>query len=150
MKLKFKHQSYQDDAVKSLVNCFLGQKKGSRKDLIARYKHTVDTGLFAHEEEVEVISFGNNSITLTESERVKNIREVQRLNDINYTDGQPLDEFTGIVVAIIHRTNDNDDKLVVMKEGRNYTDEQIIALTEFQEQYFESVIYREEREKEQE
>ena len=35
-----------------------------------------------------------NSITLTESERVKNIREVQRLNDINYTDGQPLDEFT--------------------------------------------------------
>ena len=94
MKLKFKHQSYQDDAVKSLVNCFLGQKKGSRRDLLARYKHTVDTGLFAHEEEVEVISFGNNSITLTESERVKNIREVQRLNDINYTEGQPLDEFS--------------------------------------------------------
>ena len=94
MKLKFKHQSYQDEAVKSLVNCFLGQKKGSRKDLLARYKHIVDTGLFAHEEEVEVISFGNNSITLTESERVKNIREVQRLNDINYTEGQPLDEFT--------------------------------------------------------
>ena len=94
MKLKFKHQSYQDDAVKSLVYCFLGQKKGSRRDLLARYKHTVDTGLFAHEEEVDVISFGNNSITLTESERVKNIREVQRLNDINYTDGQPLDEFS--------------------------------------------------------
>src|SRR5574344_8730 len=94
MKLKFKHQSYQDDAVQSLIKCFLGQKKGSRKDLLARYKHTVDIGLFAHEEEVEVISFGNNSITLTESERVHNIREVQRLNDINYTDGQPLDEFS--------------------------------------------------------
>lgn len=94
MKLKFKHQSYQDDAVQSLVKCFLGQKKGSRRDLLARYKHTVDTGMFAHEEEVEVISFGNNSITLTESERVHNIREVQRLNDINYTDGQPLDEFS--------------------------------------------------------
>jgi len=94
MKLKFKHQSYQDDAVKSLVNCFLGQKKGSRRDLIARYKHIVDTGLLAHEEEVEVISFGNQSITLTESEIEKNIREVQRLNDINYTKGQPIDEFT--------------------------------------------------------
>lgn len=94
MKLKFKNQSYQDDAVQSLVNCFLGQKKGSRRDLLARYKHTVDTGLFAHEEEVEIISFGNNSITLTESERKHNIREVQRLNDINYTDGQPLDEFS--------------------------------------------------------
>ena len=55
---------------------------------------------------------------------------------------KPLDEFEGRVVAIIHRTNDNDDKLVVMKDGRNYTDDQIRALTEFQEQYFESVIYR--------
>lgn len=55
---------------------------------------------------------------------------------------KPLETFTGKVVAIIHRTNDNDDKLVVMADGRNYTDEQIRALTEFQEQYFESVIYR--------
>lgn len=55
---------------------------------------------------------------------------------------KPLEEFTGRVVAIIHRVNDNDDKLVVMADGRNYSDEQIRALTEFQEQYFESVIYR--------
>ena len=55
---------------------------------------------------------------------------------------KPLDEFSGRVVAIIHRTNDNDDKLVVMQDGKNYTDEQIRALTEFQEQYFESIIYR--------
>lgn len=55
---------------------------------------------------------------------------------------KPLDKFEGVVVAIIHRTNDNDDKLVVMREGRNYTDDQIRALTEFQEQYFESEIIR--------
>ena len=55
---------------------------------------------------------------------------------------KPLDEFEGKVVAIIHRTSDDDDKLVVMEEGRNYTDEQIRALTEFQEQYFESIIIR--------
>ena len=55
---------------------------------------------------------------------------------------QPLDRFTGRVVAIIHRTNDDDDKLVVMANGRNYSDDQIKALTEFQEKYFESVIYR--------
>jgi len=54
----------------------------------------------------------------------------------------PLEEFKGIVIAIIHRINDNDDKLVVMKEGRNYSDDQIRALTEFQEQYFESIIIR--------
>ena len=31
MKLKFKHQSYQDDAVQALVNCFIGQKKRNKK-----------------------------------------------------------------------------------------------------------------------
>lgn len=55
---------------------------------------------------------------------------------------EPLDTFEGKVIAIIHRTNDNDDKLVVTKEGKNYTDEQIRALVEFQEQFFESIIIR--------
>ena len=55
---------------------------------------------------------------------------------------KPLEEFEGRVIAIIHRTNDNDDKLVVVRDGKNYTDEQIRALTEFQEQWFESIILR--------
>ena len=55
---------------------------------------------------------------------------------------KPLEVFNGKVVAIIHRTNDNDDKLVVMADGRNYTDDQIRALTEFQEQWFKSEILR--------
>jgi inorganic pyrophosphatase len=55
---------------------------------------------------------------------------------------KPLDEFEGEVVVIVHRTNDNDDKLIVMEKVRNYTDEQIRALTEFQEQWFESIIIR--------
>ena len=53
----------------------------------------------------------------------------------------PLDEFKGKVIAIIHRTNDNDDKLIVTND-KNYTDDQIRALTEFQERFFESVIIR--------
>lgn len=55
---------------------------------------------------------------------------------------KPLEKFEGVVIAVLHRKNDNDDKLIVMKEGRNYTDDQIRALTEFQEQWFESDIYR--------
>lgn len=55
---------------------------------------------------------------------------------------EPLDEFEGKVIAIIRRTNDNDDKLIVAKEGKNYTDDQIRALVEFQEQFFESIIIR--------
>ena len=55
---------------------------------------------------------------------------------------QPLDKFEGRVIAIIHRLDDNDDKLIVMAEGRNYSDEQIRALTEFQEKWFKSEIIR--------
>lgn len=55
---------------------------------------------------------------------------------------KPLETFEGRVVAIVHRLNDDDDKLVVMADGRNYTDDQIRALVEFQEQWFESEILR--------
>ncbi|NMA50238.1 MAG: inorganic pyrophosphatase [Mollicutes bacterium] len=55
---------------------------------------------------------------------------------------KPEKEFTGKCIAIIHRTNDNDDKLIVVPEGKEYSDEQIIALTEFQEQWFEFEILR--------
>ena len=53
-----------------------------------------------------------------------------------------LEEFEGRVVAVIHRTNDDDDKLVVMQDGRNYTDDQIEALLEFQERFFKHEIWR--------
>ena len=55
---------------------------------------------------------------------------------------EPVEEFTGEVIAIIHRTNDNDDKLVVAPKGIYYSDDAIRALTEFQERFFESIIIR--------
>ncbi len=55
---------------------------------------------------------------------------------------RPLDKFNGRVIAIIRRTNDNDDKLVVMEDGRNYTDEQISVLIEFQEKWFNYEVIR--------
>ncbi len=55
---------------------------------------------------------------------------------------KPIEKFEGKVIAIIHRLNDNDDKLIVVPENKNYTTEQIKALTEFQEQWFKSEIIR--------
>ena len=55
---------------------------------------------------------------------------------------KPIDNFEGKCIAVIHRTNDNDDKLIVVPEGEDYTDEEIRKLTRFQEQYFESEIIR--------
>jgi inorganic pyrophosphatase len=54
----------------------------------------------------------------------------------------PVKEFKGVCIAIIHRLNDDDDKLVVVPENISYSDEQIVALTEFQERFFKSEIIR--------
>ena len=55
---------------------------------------------------------------------------------------EPLDTFEGICIAVIHRLNDDDDKLIVVPEGKSYTDEQINCLTEYQERFFEHAIIR--------
>jgi len=54
----------------------------------------------------------------------------------------PIEEFTGKCIAVIHRTNDNDDKLVVAPENKKFSDEEIKVLTEFQERFFKSIIIR--------
>ena len=57
---------------------------------------------------------------------------------------EPIKEFKGKCIAIIHRINDNDDKLIIVPENKDkdYSDDAIEALIEFQEQYFEHIIIR--------
>ncbi len=60
---------------------------------------------------------------------------------------EPINEFYGKCIAVIHRTNDDDDKLIIT-DGRNYSDDAINALVEFQERYFKHIIIRKEDENE--
>lgn len=55
---------------------------------------------------------------------------------------EPVETFEGICIAVIHRTNDNDDKLIVVPEGKEYSNDAIEALVEFQERFFEHEIIR--------
>lgn len=56
---------------------------------------------------------------------------------------EPVEKFHGKCIAVIHRTNDDDDKLVVIpKNIEDIPDEEIRKSTHFQEQYFESIIIR--------
>lgn len=55
---------------------------------------------------------------------------------------EPAASSKGKVIAIIHRTNDDDDKLIVSANGKDYSDDAIKAMTEFQERFFESIIIR--------
>ncbi|MBN2045832.1 MAG: inorganic diphosphatase [Anaerolineales bacterium] len=52
----------------------------------------------------------------------------------------PVATYTGVCIAVIHRLDDEDDKLVIAPEGVQYTPDQIRALTEFQERFFTSQI----------
>lgn len=55
---------------------------------------------------------------------------------------QPLNTFEGKVIAIVHRLNDIEDKLIIVKDGESYSDEEILNLINFQEQYFNIKIIR--------
>lgn len=60
---------------------------------------------------------------------------------------EPINEFYGKCIAVLHRTNDDDDKLIIT-DGKNYSDDAINALVEFQERYFKHIIIRKEDENE--
>ena len=51
---------------------------------------------------------------------------------------KPVQEFVGVVIAIIHRLNDCEDKWVVAPDGITFSENEILDAVRFQEQYFES------------
>lgn len=53
---------------------------------------------------------------------------------------EAVQEFTGKIIAIIHRLDDVEDKWVVCPDYVSYTKEDIIEQVRFQEQYFHSEI----------
>lgn len=55
---------------------------------------------------------------------------------------EPLDKATGVCIAIAHRKDDDDDKLIVVAEGVAMTDKEIMDAIWFQEQYFDTEIVR--------
>jgi len=58
---------------------------------------------------------------------------------------EPLEKFSGKCIAVIHRLNDNDDKLVIVPENAlDLSDEKILSLTKFQEKWFKSIVIRKE------
>ena len=51
---------------------------------------------------------------------------------------EPLDSFEGNVIGLIVRVDDNENKLVVSRYADRYGADEIKALTEFQERFFDS------------
>ena len=53
---------------------------------------------------------------------------------------EPVEEFYGVVIAIIHRVDDVEEKWVVSPENMRFTVEEIEKQVYFQEQYFKTEI----------
>ena len=104
MKLQFKQQDFQIQAVKAVVDCFAGQLlKTNRftveksKELIRKAKQAAsgDGQMLPLEVEVmEDIGYRNSLIQISESQILKNIQGVQRLNDLR--ESQQVERPTGV------------------------------------------------------
>lgn len=55
---------------------------------------------------------------------------------------EALEKAEGTVIAIIHRLDDDDDKLIVVPDGVSMTDEEIDAAVNFREKFFKHEIVR--------
>ncbi len=53
---------------------------------------------------------------------------------------EPVQEFVGKVIAIIHRFDDVEEKWVVAPEGATFTKDEIAQQVAFQEQFFRTEI----------
>ena len=53
---------------------------------------------------------------------------------------EPVETFTGRIIAVVRRADDNEDKFVSAPEGMAFTKDQIAAEIHFVEQYFDSTI----------
>ena len=94
MKLKFKKQRYQEDASLSVVKCFEGQPKKIRQDLIGRREKKIDITNWNDSTVEDIISFGNSKILITNDELRKNIRSVQKHNNLDYTDKEGFQNYS--------------------------------------------------------
>src|SRR5262245_21554116 len=76
MKLKFKVQSFQTDAVESIVDCFAGQP------LFSNATYRIDPGKQSQARLEFETGFRNADIQLTESQLTKNIQGVQKRQNL--------------------------------------------------------------------
>lgn len=76
MKLKFKNQKFQDDAVKAVCNLFLGQEN----------RHSIFSVAQENQENFLYDKFGfGNTLRIDDEAMIKNMQEVQRKNNLPLT-----------------------------------------------------------------
>lgn len=102
MKLQFKEQSFQLQAVKAVVACFAGQPLKTNKftlernqEIINKTRQAAKGEMALFETEVLVnIGYRNSNLVIAEAQVLKNIQNVQKTNDLN--ESQNIERPTGV------------------------------------------------------
>ena len=91
MKLQFKEQKFQIDAVQAVVDCFKGQALKTNRFTLERSKKIIEKAKMAakgmqslgfENEVLEDIGYRNSSVQITDAQILKNIQVVQQQNDL--------------------------------------------------------------------
>lgn len=117
MKLRFKHQRFQEDAVKATCDIFTGQIKTDHRFLMDQ--GDTDGALLA---QLERAGFGNADISLQDAQLIKNLHEVQGLQNISRN-------------AKIERLNGRPVFTIEMETGTGKTYTYIKTMYELNKQY---------------
>lgn len=90
MKLQFKEQDFQVQAVKAIVDCFEGQALKSNRFTLERSKELIRKAKQASSGAIEIdysieeeIGYRNSPIQILESQTLKNVQAVQKRNDLH-------------------------------------------------------------------
>ncbi len=89
MKLQFKEQNFQIQAVKAVVDCFSGQTLRTNRFTLERSKNLIRRARQAAAGNVEIdysieeeIGYRNGPFQITEDQILSNIQDVQKRNDL--------------------------------------------------------------------
>ena len=90
MKLQFKEQSFQFDAVNAVVDCFAGQPLKSNRFTLESSEKLIQKAKIASADVeagdlgmIEEIGYRNSTIQLTETQLLQNIQQVQNSNNLH-------------------------------------------------------------------
>lgn len=117
MKLRFKHQRFQEDAVKATCDVFTGQISTEHRFLADQ--GDIDDTLFS---QIERVGFGNAEISLQDAQLLKNLHEVQGRQNIARN-------------AKIERLNNRPVFTIEMETGTGKTYTYIKTMYELNKQY---------------
>lgn len=101
MKIQFKEQEYQNEAVSCVVDCFRGQRRQSLDDYRFDQGFIKDENLFNNNfQNLEIVGFKNAEFTISENEILENLKQIQLKQNLTPSKKLAKDKISNINLDI--------------------------------------------------